>query len=253
MQKTQKTACSKCEGKVEFPVELKGQTIPCPHCGASVILGSGSHDGEARGTQQPSTIPTQTEQGRYIPYAEHKRKQNQHVFLKILGVIFVGLPVLGLLGFSGYWMIKGTINLFPRLWKWGIDSAVVVASEVLPFLVEWSPWLFFAAALLVVVRVARKQTGPITGSAGSPPPPALKRALSRESAFFGAFAIFAFNKAWEAHRVLEQLTLSSRRDDVSIHASNQLFWLLVSVVFILLLIWSVIPESLQSQPVATKP
>ncbi len=252
MQQTQKTACSKCEGNVEFPVELRGQTFPCPHCGASVILGDESHDGEDIG-QPASAIPTQRESGQYIPYSVHNRKQNPHVFLKILAAIFVGLPVLGLLGFCGYWVIKGTINVASRLWQWGTNSGIVVAMEVLAFLVEWSPWLFFALALLVIVRVARKQSDPPVKLVGSASTPAQTRGLSRESAFFIALAIYAFNKAWESHRALEKDLEQLRNINlfqkdtglsdiwvpvVTIHSSHQLFWLLINIMSLLLLFYS---------------
>lgn len=33
-----KILCGKCAGKIEFPAEYAGQTIPCPHCQTAVLL-----------------------------------------------------------------------------------------------------------------------------------------------------------------------------------------------------------------------
>jgi len=33
-----KILCGKCAGKIEFPTEYAGQTIPCPHCQTLVLL-----------------------------------------------------------------------------------------------------------------------------------------------------------------------------------------------------------------------
>jgi DNA-directed RNA polymerase subunit RPC12/RpoP len=33
-----KIACPSCAGHVEFPAEMRGQIIDCPHCGLSVLL-----------------------------------------------------------------------------------------------------------------------------------------------------------------------------------------------------------------------
>ncbi|MGA3145360.1 MAG: SWIM zinc finger family protein [Verrucomicrobiota bacterium] len=33
-----KIACANCQGHIEFPKELHGQTIDCPHCGLSTVL-----------------------------------------------------------------------------------------------------------------------------------------------------------------------------------------------------------------------
>lgn len=33
-----KILCGKCAGKIEFPAEYVGQTIPCPHCQTTVLL-----------------------------------------------------------------------------------------------------------------------------------------------------------------------------------------------------------------------
>ncbi len=33
-----KILCGKCAGKIEFPAEYVGQTIPCPHCQTAVLL-----------------------------------------------------------------------------------------------------------------------------------------------------------------------------------------------------------------------
>jgi DNA-directed RNA polymerase subunit RPC12/RpoP len=33
-----KILCGKCAGKIEFPAEYAGQTIPCPHCQTLVLL-----------------------------------------------------------------------------------------------------------------------------------------------------------------------------------------------------------------------
>ena len=33
-----KTACSSCNGRIEFPAAAAGATIRCPHCGASTVL-----------------------------------------------------------------------------------------------------------------------------------------------------------------------------------------------------------------------
>jgi hypothetical protein len=35
---TLKIACPSCAGHVEFPAEMRGQIINCPHCGLSVVL-----------------------------------------------------------------------------------------------------------------------------------------------------------------------------------------------------------------------
>lgn len=33
-----KIECATCKGHIEFPKELHGQTIPCPHCGLTTVL-----------------------------------------------------------------------------------------------------------------------------------------------------------------------------------------------------------------------
>ncbi|HEY5233319.1 MAG TPA: hypothetical protein VIK35_07300, partial [Verrucomicrobiae bacterium] len=33
-----KISCTACGGHVEFPTNLLGETIPCPHCRATIIL-----------------------------------------------------------------------------------------------------------------------------------------------------------------------------------------------------------------------
>lgn len=33
-----KVSCPKCEGNISFPTEMAGQTVPCPHCGESILL-----------------------------------------------------------------------------------------------------------------------------------------------------------------------------------------------------------------------
>jgi len=45
-----KIACTNCQGHIEFPQELHGQTIDCPHCGLSTIL-------RVPGYVQPSPVP----------------------------------------------------------------------------------------------------------------------------------------------------------------------------------------------------
>jgi len=35
---TFKIACPNCQGRIEFPKEMHGQTIPCPHCDLTVVL-----------------------------------------------------------------------------------------------------------------------------------------------------------------------------------------------------------------------
>jgi hypothetical protein len=38
MPETLKIACPSCAGHVEFPAEMRGQIINCPHCDLSVLL-----------------------------------------------------------------------------------------------------------------------------------------------------------------------------------------------------------------------
>ena len=35
---TFKIACASCQGHIEFPKEMHGQTIACPHCGLTSVL-----------------------------------------------------------------------------------------------------------------------------------------------------------------------------------------------------------------------
>jgi len=35
---TFKIACPNCQGHIEFPKEMHGQTIPCPHCDLTAVL-----------------------------------------------------------------------------------------------------------------------------------------------------------------------------------------------------------------------
>ncbi|HEY1173608.1 MAG TPA: FxLYD domain-containing protein [Verrucomicrobiae bacterium] len=48
-----KILCSKCAGKIEFPAEYAGQTIPCPHCQTLVELKAPPADPTANTYEYP--------------------------------------------------------------------------------------------------------------------------------------------------------------------------------------------------------
>lgn len=89
-----KILCGKCAGKIEFPAEYAGQTIPCPHCQTLVVL-----------TVPPpapaEAVPDYPDPASLTPEEVAKGKQAKTNVLAIVGVLVCMNLVMG-----GFYLLR---------------------------------------------------------------------------------------------------------------------------------------------------
>ncbi len=89
---TLKIECSSCKGHIEFPVDMHGKVVSCPHCGLSTVL------------RVPGVVTAEPANGGYeglpipmaIPVEERKKTGCVTQFIAVLLGVFLLLVFIGL-------------------------------------------------------------------------------------------------------------------------------------------------------------
>lgn len=254
MQQTNRAACKNCEGHVEYPPELEGQTTPCPHCGVTITLGSASvPSNESPALGSTSQHIAEKVQGRFVPLHAMKRQRR----VQQLGLFYKGfgyglLAVLVAVG--GYVALK-VVHLIS---EWFSLSGKRIIFQTIEWLEPWYHLGAFLAVLLVIFSFSRRSEKEAQPRPNAPDTSRRADANSLFSAFFAALATFAFNQAWVYHWALVEQTRGKplfskarfstleqqvvflgdeilRGSHAEALASNQLFWLHVSIWALLML------------------
>src|SRR5437588_8506537 len=100
---TAKCACSQCGNHIEFPIEVAGQFVHCPHCQGATQL---NLEAPAPPSDKPSAAELLAAFGGPVP--KNRVSVFYQVGLMLVTVMMVLLPVVYLLliaaaGFGVYW------------------------------------------------------------------------------------------------------------------------------------------------------